>query len=966
MLLQNPVRRGRASRASALIGAGAAAVALLVPALAVPAWASLPGASASLTRAPYLTDLTTSSVEVSWGTSAQSRGVVQYGTVGNCTANSVTSATLGNPITVNGITEYQNFVPVTGLSTGTTYCYRITTGGSSPIDLLGTNPSPQFTTLAPPGSTAPFSFDVFGDWGDTTNSGVNDGSLNANQAGVDAQIAASGAQFAISTGDIAYPGGTQTSYGDLNQTGVNISAVFGPSYWAAPGQRVPYFTVSANHGRNSTFLMDWPEPATAAASGGVYSMVSYPSIDGTTPGSYPTSYYAFTAGGARFYMLDASWGNSNVGSATGGTCGSPCTMYQVDHDAHWTATSAEYQWVANDLAAHRGGLKFAFFHFPLHADNPTQPGDPYLDNTPNSSGSLEQLLHDNGVQLAFNGHTHIYQRSVAAPGGVTSYVTGGGGAQAEPVSGCSTTDAYAIGWSYSKQKGSTCGAATAPTADSHVYHFLKVTVNGSAVTVAPTDSTGRAFDVHSYNFAADTTAPSAPPNLTATQPTQNKTVLTWSPAADNIAVSAYDVYRNNVYLGTSTPDATTYTDATAVAGAGYTYRVAARDLAGNTASASVAVNGGGSTDTTPPTAPTGLTATATGATTVSLSWGASTDNVGVTGYTILRGGTAIASVGASVTSYGDTGLTPGTAYTYQVVAADAAGNVSQPSSAATATTQADTAPPTTPGTPTVTSVTSSQVGLAWAASTDNVGVVGYRVVRNGSVIATVSGTTYTDASVSPGTAYTYAVTAYDAAGNASTSGNLQVTTPVSGSLFYDGFETADLSQWSTVSGLIVQSTLVHSGAYAARETSTGTATYAYKSLPASYTELWAQAWVYMTSQSTSANLFGYRTGGGGSIINVYLNGSGQLSLRNNVAGVTTYSTTTLPPGGWHRVVLHAIVNGTASSVDVSMDGTSVAGLTLTGQNLGTSPIAKLQLGETSTGRTYDIAFDDVTVAQNSL
>ena len=80
-------------------------------------------------------------------------------------------------------------------------------------------------------------------------------------------------------------------------------------------------------------------------------------------------------------MLDASWGDSNVGTATGGTCGSHCAMYQVDHDEHWTATSAEYQWLAADLAAHPGGLKFAAFHFPLRSDDATEPDDAYLQNT---------------------------------------------------------------------------------------------------------------------------------------------------------------------------------------------------------------------------------------------------------------------------------------------------------------------------------------------------------------------------------------------------------------------------------------------------------------------------------------------------------------------------------------------------------------------------------------------------------
>ena len=488
-MITSPVRRTIA----VLLGAAA----LSVPALTAgsPALASLPGRSSLLTRAPYLTDLTTSSVQVSWGTSAQFRGVVQYGPAGNCTAQSVTSATLGSPITINGVKEYQNSVAVTGLAPATAYCYRVTTGGTSPVDLLGTEPSPQFRTLQLASGTAPVTFAVLGDWGDTTNSGVNNGSVNANQAGVDAQIAASGAQFAISTGDTAYPGGTQTSYGDLSQTGPNISAVFGPSYWAKPGESIPHFVVSGNHGLNSTFLTNWPQPATVAASGGTYGMTPYPSIDGTAPANYPTSYYAFSTGGARFYLLDASWGNSNTGDATGGTCGSKCAMYQVDHDAHWSATSAEYQWLRHDLAAHPGGLKFAFFHFPLYTNNSTEVSDPYLDNTPGSTGSLEQLLNSNGVQLVFNGHAHIYERNIATPGGVTNYVSGGGGAKAEPVSNCTSADAYAIGWSYSKGKGSACGSAAAPASDSQVYHFLKVTVNGTTVTVAPTDATGHTFDV---------------------------------------------------------------------------------------------------------------------------------------------------------------------------------------------------------------------------------------------------------------------------------------------------------------------------------------------------------------------------------------------------------------------------------------------------------------------------------------
>ena len=93
---------------------------------------------------------------------------------------------------------------------------------------------------------------------------------------------------------------------------------------------------------------------------------------------------------------------------------------------------------------------------------------------PGSTGSREQLLQNNGVDLVFNGHAHIYERNVAVPGGVTNYVTGGGGAALEPVSKCLTTAAYALGWSYSSNKGSACGKPTAPTSDSQVFNFLQV------------------------------------------------------------------------------------------------------------------------------------------------------------------------------------------------------------------------------------------------------------------------------------------------------------------------------------------------------------------------------------------------------------------------------------------------------------------------------------------------------------
>src|SRR5205814_42362 len=75
----------------------------------------------------------------------------------------------------------------------------------------------------------------------------------------------------------------------------------------------------------------------------------------------------------------------------------------------------------------------------------------------------------------------------------------------------------------------------------------------------------------------------------------------------------------------------------------------------------------------------------------------------------------------------------------------------------------------------------SSVALAWDASTDDVGVTGYDVVRDGTVIGSVAGTSYTDGTVAPSTTYSYAVRAKDAAGNTSAaSAPVPVTTPPGG------------------------------------------------------------------------------------------------------------------------------------------------------------------------------------------
>ena len=182
------------------------------------------------------------------------------------------------------------------------------------------------------------------------------------------------------------------------------------------------------------------------------------------------------------------------------------------------------------------------------------------------------------------------------------------------------------------------------------------------------------------------------------------------------------------------------------------------------------------TDTVAPTAPTGLTATPVSVSRVNLAWTAATDNIAVTGYRILRNGTQIGT--SATTSFSDTTATPATAYTYTVTAVDAAGNVSPPSAPAPATTPADTTPPSVPGGLTATATSPSQVSLAWTASTDNVAVTGYDVLRDGTVLTTVGSTSYINTGLTAGATYSYTVRARDAAGNLSAQSTpAPVTTP---------------------------------------------------------------------------------------------------------------------------------------------------------------------------------------------
>lgn len=280
---------------------------------------------------------------------------------------------------------------------------------------------------------------------------------------------------------------------------------------------------------------------------------------------------------------------------------------------------------------------------------------------------------------------------------------------------------------------------------------------------------------------ADSEAPTVPAGLSGTAVSISQVNLSWAAATDNVGVTGYKVYRctgsscsNFTQIGT--PTNTSYNDTGLTVSTTYRYRVSAVDAENNESAQSTSVSVATNSDTTAPSVPTGLTATPTSMTQVDLSWTASTDNVGVSGYRIFRNGTQVGT--SSATTYSDTGLTKATTYAYTVLAYDAAGNPSAQTAPVSATTFSDTSAPSVPTGLAGNAVSMTEIDLTWSASTDNIGVTGYRVFRNGTQIADVtSGTSYNDTGLTQNTSYSYTVLAYDADGNTSAqSAPVSVTT----------------------------------------------------------------------------------------------------------------------------------------------------------------------------------------------
>jgi len=188
--------------------------------------------------------------------------------------------------------------------------------------------------------------------------------------------------------------------------------------------------------------------------------------------------------------------------------------------------------------------------------------------------------------------------------------------------------------------------------------------------------------------------------------------------------------------------------------------------------------GAGDSGSIAPTAPASLAAVAANATTVNLTWTASTGNVA--GYKVYRNNGYLATT--TETRWTDASAAASTPYTYEVMAFDAAGNPSPASNVVALTTPvaADSVKPVMPATLSADSIADTSVRLNWTAATDNTGVTAYRIYRDGALAGTATKTTFTVTGLSGGKGYSFYVVALDAAGNVSRASNTLSVTTLSG------------------------------------------------------------------------------------------------------------------------------------------------------------------------------------------
>ena len=643
------------------------------------------------------------------------------------------------------------------------------------------------------------------------------------------------------------------------------------------------------------------------------------------------SYFGAAAGvkGQGYYSYDiGTWHiiaiNSNCGDAGG--CSS---------------TSPQLQWLEADLNAHQNFCTLAYWHIPLFSS-----GGRAAANTK----TIWQSLYNHNADLILTGHDHIYERfapqtatgALDTARGLREFIVGTGGANHTSL---------------------TTIAANSELRDVNTFGVLKLALHPTSYDWQFAPEAGKSFSDAGtgvcHGSTPDTTPPNAPTNLSATATAWNQVNLNWTASTDNIGVVSYQVLRNGVQI--ASVNGTSYVDTTTQAQTTYNYSVVAVDGVG------LSSNPSNTASVTTPGMPVVLTFAPSAD--AEIQSGAPTSNFGssiqfvvdnspvkndllkftvsgVGARTVLNAKLRLycldpSPFGGEFHRVADNSWTESTVNWNNAPVADT--NILGTFGAVAANNwyEVDVSSLVTgDGTYSLRVNSTSTDGASYSSKEGAAGQAPQLVLSVNPVVITPTKT----ATPSPTATFTF--------------------TPPTSLVFSDGFESGNLSQWTSGQGLQVQSQQVASGNFAAQGTSAaGGATYVRKLLSAPQSELYYRLRFNLLSQgANTVNVMKFRTAADTPILSVSINNLGNLSYRNDLAGTSFNSTVGVGQGSWQTLQVHVRVADTASQVEVWYNDVLVITRT---EPLSTNPIGILQLGENTTGLTYNIAFDDI-VASLSL
>lgn len=496
------------------------------------------------------------------------------------------------------------------------------------------------------------------------------------------------------------------------------------------------------------------------------------------------------------------------------------------------------------------------------------------------------------------------------------------------------------------------------TSSSYVTPTNILADNNSTFSVVITNVTGTTTSSNATLTVnantSDTTPPSVPNGLGASSITQTTLTLTWLSSTDAVGVTGYSVYKDGVIVATTA--STTFSITGLTAASTYTFSVSAFDAANNNSAQSSTISATtlAELDTSPPSIPTNLSSSLLTQSSFTLTWSAASDNIAVTGYTIYQNGNSIGTT--TTTSFSVLNLNANTAYIYTVSAFDAAANTSSTSNSLTVTTllAADTIAPSTPTQLKASAITQTSAALFWSASSDAIGVTGYKIFVNGTLKGTSSSINYTLTELTPNTTYSIKVLAFDAANNNSNLSNALLVTTLPAS------DEADTTAPTIPTELLASSITTNSFTFSWKSSTDAVGVEGYK--------VYLNGTLFNTTTKTNISITGLNPGETHSVAVLAFDATGNESNKSSSLSVTTLLQTDSQAPNAPTNLSAPVISGDSVTLtwSASTDDSGVTTYTVyqNGEAIGTTTLTTYQITSLQASTTYSYTVNANDAAGN--